>query len=115
MRVITAAAIAAAYSARYPNAGAGVVDSIEAGAGKAKNIDAAAVKGFAEVSGKLQWVKAVNGHFLHAGETIREGDYVQLQANVAQRLIANNQAEPATDAEVQAAQDEADAAPKGKK
>jgi hypothetical protein len=110
----TAQSIAERFAARYPQAG--LVASIEAGAGKAEKLEAAAsVKGFADVSGKLQWVKAVDGHFLHAGELIKEGDYVQLQANVAKRLINNGQAEAATDADVAAAQADADAAPKGKK
>lgn len=108
----SAQSIAERFNARYPNPGgdsavSGVIPSINAGQGKADSIEAAAVRGFAEVSGKLQWVRATNGHFLHAGETIREGDFVQLQSNVADRLVRNGQAEAVSDDEVRAAQNEA--------
>jgi hypothetical protein len=105
-KVITSTSLAESFSARYPNAtSSGVIDAIAASAksGQVDSIQAGSVKGFAVVSGKLQWVKAVE-HFYQSGELIQIGDFVQVQIEDATRLKNAAKAEFATDAEVTAAQ-----------
>lgn len=113
MRILSAALVAAAFESRHPNAD--VIDSIEAGTGKVEKVEAAAIRTSALPAGKLQYVKATS-HFFIAGELVTEGDYVQVQKDVATRLIRNDQAVAATDEEVRAAEsDDAESKPKGKK
>ncbi|HSU19911.1 MAG TPA: hypothetical protein VLI45_09240 [Acidobacteriaceae bacterium] len=117
MKVLTFAAIAAAFSTRYPNAGAaepGIISSMSGAQGTADSLQAAAVRGFAAPTAKLVFVRVTEPFFVSAGEHVSTGDFVQVQEPDAKRLIAAGRAEPATDAEVADAQQEA-AAPKGKK
>lgn len=111
MKVLTAVALAASFADRFPNAQPGVLKSLDASAesGTVDSIQAAAVKGFASVSGKLVWVKATE-HFYQSGELIQAGDFVQVEDNDARRLINVGRAEYASDEQVAAAQ----SAPKGK-
>lgn len=101
-RIISAVALAAAFTARYPNTESGTVD-ISASAEPVPEIQASAVRGFAATAGPLQWVKATT-HFFQGGELIQEGDYVQVQELDAKRLVASERAELATDEDVAAAQ-----------
>ena len=121
MRVITAAYLATAFAARYPNPGGdsalpGVIPSIDAGAGKVDAVEAAAIRPGSTPQGKLQWVRATGGHFLVAGELVKEGEYVQLPKNIATRLVHSQQAVEVSEDEVNKAEaEEAAAATKGKK
>lgn len=110
-KVLSAAFIAGAFAAAHPQAG--VIDSLEAGAGKVPSVEAAAIRTTALPPGKLQYVRATS-HFFVAGELVKEGDYVQVQKDIATRLIRNDQAVAVTDDEVRQAEAE-EAAPKGKK
>lgn len=104
--VKSAADLATAFSARYPNASAsGSVDSISASAesGTVDSVQAMAVKGFASVSGALQYVRAKE-HFYVGGELIAKGDYVQVTEGDAGRLERAGRAVPVSDADVAAAQ-----------
>lgn len=114
--ILTADAVQAGFAKRYPGAG-GVTPSIEAGArvgGQVAAVDAAAVKTAPLPVGKLQYVRA-KSHFFVAGELVQEGDYVQVQKDIATRLVRNDQAEAVTEDEVRQAEAEEAAAPKGKK
>lgn len=106
MKITSAATLLAAFALRLPT-GPGSVASVSASAdedeGQVETIQAMAVKGFAQVSGPLQYVKAKE-HFYAAGEPIFAGDYVQLTQEEAKRLVAADRAELATEADVAAAE-----------
>jgi NADPH-dependent ferric siderophore reductase len=104
----SAKSIAENFAARHPNPG--VVGSIEAGKDKTASIEAAAIRTAALPAGKQQWVRATGGHFFIAGELVKDGEFVQVQRDIATRLKSSGQAEFVTDAEVAEA-----AGSKGKK
>lgn len=106
MSTRTLESLNSAFAARYPLAQGGTVDSINASAEKAEaggtveSLQAAgAVRGFAAVSGLLQWVKATD-NFYQGGELIQTGDYVQVQESDARTLRRTGRAVDATDQEV---------------
>ena len=105
--VLTAAALAASVSARFPSPTAGVVESLSASAeaqpGTLPEISAMGVRSFTDVSGTLVWVHAKE-HFLLAKEPILEDTYLQVTEDVAKELKRMGRVDPATDAEVAAAQ-----------
>ena len=107
MKIVTLAALAASFAARYPNAAAaGTVESLQAGAaepGTVGKLEAGAVRGFAANAGKLQFVKALT-HFYVEGELIQEGDFVQVTEPDAKMLRNAGRAEFASDEEIAAAQ-----------
>ena len=108
-RIISAVALAASLQARYPNALQEQGLTIHAGA-DSTTLDqvhaAGSVKGFAAISGSLQWVRA-NEHFLAGGELVMKDDYVQVQETDAKRLVNAGRAELATEEEVAAVQKKA--------
>ncbi len=100
MSIRTLESLQSAFAARYPQGGQ--VDSISASAegGTVASIQAAgAVRGFAAVSGPLQWVRATD-HFYQGGELIQAGDFVQVQDSDARSLRRTGRAVDATDQEV---------------
>ena len=86
-RVLSAAALSAAFAARYSQFN--VIDSISASAdkGKLSTVQAQAVRGFSTVTGKLQWVKATE-NFYEAGELVKAGDFVEMRELDANAVIA---------------------------
>lgn len=105
MSVRTADQLLGSFSSRFNNAPLpGTVDLSASGEEtKVDSIQAMAVKGFAQVSGPLQFVKA-SDHFYAAGEMVFAGDYVQLTQQDADLLVKAGRAEYATDEEVAKAQ-----------
>ena len=106
-RIITAAALSASFNARNPAPAeqSGTVATISA-SGVLPEVRAQAMRNYSQVSGSLQWVKAKE-HFFVAGETVLEGDLVQVTELDAKRLRNIGRAEFATDEEVAAAQGKA--------
>lgn len=105
MSIRTLASLAASFAARYPQAN-NQVDSISASADSTQidAIEAAAVRGYGTVAGKLVWVKATMHFFMPGAETILEGDFLQVDEKTAQQLTSSQRAQLATDEEVAAAQ-----------
>lgn len=124
MKVLTFAAASVALAARYPRqapeAVGDTIESLDAAESKVTRVDAAAVVGFQQNPGKLEWVKATEHFSVGAGQIVLAGDYAQVKEDTARMLVANGRAEIVTADEVQkatAAAAEAEAAdtPKAKK
>lgn len=105
-RVLTAAALATAFAARYPQAG--VIDNLSAGEEAVGSLEAQAARSFNQVGGKLKWVKCTE-HFREAGEVIEPGEFVQMREHDANGVVNARRAVFATDEEVAAAQEETEA------
>jgi hypothetical protein len=110
-KLITQAALAAKFAARYPNSG--VLDSVSASAGRAESIEAAGVRPFAAV-GKLVVIKATE-HFYVAGELVpastpEDVSLVEVSERDAASIIADRRAVLATDEDIAAANKPAKAA-----
>lgn len=99
MRLHTHNSISAAFVARFPEAGKLESVSAASAQGQLETVQAAGFRPFSAVSGALKIVKASN-HFFVAGSLVQGGDLVEVEENVAKRLIANGQAVAATDEDI---------------
>ena len=102
-RFITAAALTTSFNKRNPAPTQPAVIADLQASGTVDKLEAQAVRGYSQVSGKLQYVKA-SEHFFVAGELIQAGDYVEVTEDDAKRLRNAGRAEYATTEEVGAAQ-----------
>lgn len=98
MTLITIAALGAAFSARYPNAGTVNLEASVAEPGIVA-VEAAAFRGFSSGSSKIVPVKALENFFV-AGQVIAAGDIVEVPEPDANYLCRQGQASFATDADI---------------
>jgi hypothetical protein len=102
-KLLTLAASAAAFGARYPNAG--VIDSapvaLQASEDATIDVQAAAFRGYT-TGDKTVYVKAQT-HFFVAGDVVSKGDVIEVTESEARYLKSCNKAVRATDEEVGAA------------
>lgn len=114
-RLITAAALALGFQARYPGqAKAGTISSISASEGRIESVAAAGIRPFTSPNGKLITLKATE-HFMVSGQTIKAGELVEVSERDARQIIALGRAEEATPEEIAEAQaDDEPADKKGK-
>ena len=105
MSLITAAALSAAITAKYPalKEQAGTIDTLQAQGGDVHSIQGQALRSYTQPSGNLLFVRVTVPHLI-VGQYVAEGDIVQVTETDAKMLFALDRAVEATPEEVAAAQ-----------
>lgn len=102
-RFITAAALGAAITAKFPALGeqSGTIDTLQA-SGETVDINAQALRSYTQPNGTLLYVRVTEPHLI-VGQYVAEGDIVQVTEADAKTLFVLGRAVEATDEEVAAA------------